>query len=61
MTDIQSLLNIVSTPSNELEQSALSQLTQSQLTQVKQLQHLLQQLNLPPKASQQLISALMKE
>ncbi|MFY8349910.1 hypothetical protein AAEU29_05215 [Pseudoalteromonas sp. SSM20] len=61
MTDIQSLLNIVSTPSNELEQSALSQLTQSQLTQVKQLQQLLQQLNLPPKASQQLISALMKE
>ncbi|MDE3271152.1 hypothetical protein [Pseudoalteromonas sp. G4] len=61
MTDIQSLLNIVSTPSNELEQSTLSQLTQSQLTQVKQLQQLLQQLNLPPKASQQLISALMKE
>ena len=61
MTDIQSLLNIVSTPINELEQSALSQLTQSQLMQVKQLQQLLQQLNLPPKASQQLISALMKE
>lgn len=61
MTDIQSLLNIISTPSNELEQSTLPQLTHNQLTQVKQLQQILQHLNLSTKTSQQLLTALVKD
>lgn len=61
MTDIQSLLNIISTPSSELEQSTLPPLTHNQLTQVKQLQQVLQHLNLPTKTSQQLLTALVKD
>ncbi|ATC98220.1 MULTISPECIES: hypothetical protein [Pseudoalteromonas] len=61
MTDIQSLLNVVSSATVDTEQSALSQLSPTQQDQVKQLQQLMQQLNLPTKTSQKLLTALLNE